>query len=125
MQLKRCLLTPLLFAQMWIGAGVLPLKTDNIPENTTTVTLKIANIEAVVHSKSEDKTVLAFCLSALLISIVCFGKKYFVNTRATFKIQKEHIRQYFKSSFLNRSVSKSKNSYYWHFYSALNLTKSA
>ena len=110
---------------MWIGVGVLPLKTDTIPENTTAVTLRVANIEAVAPSKSDDKTVLAFCLSALLISIVCFGKKYFVNTHVTFKIKKEHIRQYFKNSFLNRFVPKSKNSYYWHFYSALSLIKSA
>lgn len=125
MQLKRCLLTPLLFAQMWVGASVLPLKANPIQENTTAVTLRVASIEAVVPSKVDNKTVLAFCLLALLVSIVCFGKKYFVNTRVTFKVKKEHIRQYFKNSFLNRSVSKSKNSYYWHFYSALNLIKSA
>jgi hypothetical protein len=124
MQLKRCLLTPLLFAQMWVGAGVLPLKADTIQENTTTVTLRVAQAEVIATPKVDDKTVLAFCLFALLISIVCFGKKYFVRTKVTFKVQKEHVRQYFKSSFLNRSVSKSKNSYYWHFYSALNLVKS-
>lgn len=125
MQLKRCLLTPLLFAQMWVGAGVLPLKANAIQENTTAVTLRVASIEAVVPSKVEGQTVLAFCLFALLVSIVCLGNKYFINAKVTFKVKKENIRQYFKNSFLNRAISKSKNSYYWHFYSALNLIKSA
>ena len=110
---------------MWVGAGVVPLKENTVQEKTTSVTLRVAQTEAVAPPKIDDKTVLAFCLLALLISIVCFGKKYFVNTKVTFKVQKEHLRQYFKNSFLNRSVSKSKNAYYWHFYSALNLIKSA
>ena len=125
MQFKRYLLTPLLFAQMWVGAGVLPLKTNPIQEASTSVTLKVVQESPVKTVKIEEDTVLAVCLLALLVGIVLCGKKIFTNARMVFKIKKEHEKSYFKESFLNRSFSKSKNAYYWHFYSALNFIKSA
>lgn len=125
MQFKKYLLTPLLFAQMWVCAGVLPLKANSIQEASTSVTLKIVQETPIKTVKVDENTVLAICLLALLINVVLYGKKYFMNAKVVFKIKKEILKKCFKESFLKRSFSKSKNAYYWHFYSALNLIKSA
>lgn len=125
MKFKTLLLTPLLFAQMWVGAGVLPLAGEVVLDVPTNVTLRVYSPDVISFVKEDNKLDLIYYLFSLLIGIIILGKKYLVKNKVILKFHKKHIYQYFKDKILNRIFSKSKNSYYWHFYSALNLVKSA
>lgn len=122
MLFKALLLTPLLFIQMWVGAGLVPHQNNLIKETSSALTIELPTVSVVKAPEQVPPNLIALYLASLLVCILYFSLS---NTKIN-NIKKfiTIIAKPVKSVFLKRVVSKTKNAYYSNFHSLINSLQS-